>query len=57
VGLRNEGKKSHRLSLPFLGSTLWFLLHLHRWAHIPRERGGAPDVLKFCDGDDGGGMG
>jgi len=57
VGLRNEGKKSHRLGLPFLGSALWFLLHLHRWAHIPRERGGAPDVLKFCDGDDGGGMG
>ena len=36
---------AHRLGLPLLGSPLWFLLPLRRWAHIPRERGGAPDGL------------
>ena len=61
VRLRNEGEKTHHLGLPFLGSPLWFLLPLHQRAHIPCERGEAPDVLEFCavrassggDGDDG----
>ena len=51
VRLRNEGKKMHCLGLPFLGSPLWFLFPLHQRAHIPRERGGAPDVLAFREGE------
>ena len=42
---------THRVSLPLVGSPLWFLLHLRRRAHIPHERGGAPDGLEFREGE------
>lgn len=36
---------THCLTLPLGGFPLWFLLPLHRRAHIPHERGGAPNEL------------
>ena len=51
-GVRNErvNKTTHDFHHGFCWSPLWFL-HLRWQAHIPHERGGAPDVLEFCESE------
>ena len=63
IGVRNErvNKTTQNFHHGFRRSTawafhllgLWFLLHLRQRAHIPHERGGAPDVLEFHESEFG----